>query len=225
MTTTRHHGPLPTLLVGLTVVSGLVDAFSYLTLGHVFVANMTGNMIFLGFALAGIGHISVTSSLLAVLAFAVGVALGGWSATERPPHRGYLIAAATAAQAVLVLITAILASTTGIGNTAARLSLIALLALAMGGQNAVVRRLAVPGPPTTVLTGTITGLIADAAPLPLRLRRILAVLAMVFGALLGGLLLRWVAVPAPLWLAEALLIACAAGAYFAARQPASAVWR
>ena len=46
-------GLLPPLLVGLTAVTGLVDAFSYLVLGHVFVANMTGNVVFLAFALAG----------------------------------------------------------------------------------------------------------------------------------------------------------------------------
>ena len=48
-----RQGPLPVLLIGLTVVTGLVDAFSYLSLGHVFVANMTGNVVFLGFGLAG----------------------------------------------------------------------------------------------------------------------------------------------------------------------------
>ena len=48
-----EHGPLSALLVTLTVVTGLVDAVSYLALGHVFVANMTGNVVFLGFALAG----------------------------------------------------------------------------------------------------------------------------------------------------------------------------
>jgi uncharacterized membrane protein YoaK (UPF0700 family) len=53
VTVDRSHGPLPALLVCLTVVTGLVDAFSYLSLGHVFVANMTGNVVFLGFALAG----------------------------------------------------------------------------------------------------------------------------------------------------------------------------
>ena len=47
------HGPLPPLLVAMTLVTGLVDAFSYLVLGHVFVANMTGNVVFLAFALAG----------------------------------------------------------------------------------------------------------------------------------------------------------------------------
>ena len=48
-------GLLPPLLVALTVVTGLVDAFSYLVLGHVFVANMTGNVVFFAFALAGVG--------------------------------------------------------------------------------------------------------------------------------------------------------------------------
>ncbi len=47
------HGPLPPLLVAMTFVTGLVDAFSYLLLGHVFVANMTGNVVLLGFALVG----------------------------------------------------------------------------------------------------------------------------------------------------------------------------
>jgi Protein of unknown function (DUF1275) len=42
---TRSHGPLPPLLLSLTFVTGLVDAFSYLVLGHVFVANMTGNVV------------------------------------------------------------------------------------------------------------------------------------------------------------------------------------
>jgi hypothetical protein len=41
----RSHDPLPVLLVCMTVVTGLVDAFSYLSLGHVFVANMTGNVV------------------------------------------------------------------------------------------------------------------------------------------------------------------------------------
>jgi hypothetical protein len=45
-----RHGPLPLLLIVLTVVTGVVDAVSYFKLGHVFVANMTGNVLFLGFA-------------------------------------------------------------------------------------------------------------------------------------------------------------------------------
>ena len=48
-----RDGPLPPLLLALTLVTGLVDAASYVNLGHVFVANMTGNVVFLGFAIAG----------------------------------------------------------------------------------------------------------------------------------------------------------------------------
>ena len=56
----------------LTVVTGLVDAVSYLALGHVFVANMTGNVVFLGFALAGAPGLSAPASLAALVAFLVG---------------------------------------------------------------------------------------------------------------------------------------------------------
>jgi uncharacterized membrane protein YoaK (UPF0700 family) len=52
-------GSLPLLLVVMTVVTGIVDAVSYLALGHVFVANMTGNVVFLGFALAGAGGLAM----------------------------------------------------------------------------------------------------------------------------------------------------------------------
>jgi hypothetical protein len=48
-----RHGPLPPLLLALTAVTGLVDAVSILRLGRVFVANMTGNVVFTGFALTG----------------------------------------------------------------------------------------------------------------------------------------------------------------------------
>jgi uncharacterized membrane protein YoaK (UPF0700 family) len=54
----REDG-LPPLLIVLTIVTGVVDALAYLRLGHVFVANMTGNVVFLGFAAAGAGGLSV----------------------------------------------------------------------------------------------------------------------------------------------------------------------
>jgi uncharacterized membrane protein YoaK (UPF0700 family) len=202
-----------------------VDAFSYLSLGHVFVANMTGNVVFLGFALAGVGEISIVASLLAVLAFALGAAAGGrWSA-GRAVHRGHLLAASTSVQAGVVLVASVIASTAGVAGSTVRLMLIGLLALAMGGQNAVVRRLAVPDLTTTVLTLTVTGLVADTTSQSVRGRRLISVLAMLGGALMGGVLLRWVALAAPLWLAAILLVACAAGAYAATRRPQSLTWR
>ena len=182
MTADRQHGPLPVLLVCLTVVTGLVDAFSYLRLGHVFVANMTGNVVFLGFALAGVGEISIVAGLLAVVAFAVGAMLGGRLAAGRTVHRGHLLAGASAVQAGVVLVASVIASTAGAQGSAAQLTLVGLLALAMGGQNAVVRRLAVPDLTTTVLTLTVTGLVADTTSRSVRARRLISVLAMLAGA-------------------------------------------
>ena len=194
-------------------MTGLVDAFSYLTLGHVFVANMTGNVVFLGFALSGVGPISIAGSLLAGLTFAVGATVGGRWAAGHTGHRGRLLAAATAVQARLVLLACVIATGVGTHTSATQLTLIGLLALAMGGQNAVVRRLAVPDLTTSVLTLTVTGLVADTTRPAVRARRMMSVLAMLAGALVGGALIRWVGNAAPLWLAAALLMACAATAH------------
>ena len=71
-----RHGPLPPLLLSMTLVTGLVDAFSYLLLGHVFVANMTGNVVFLGFALAGGTGSHAVRRLLAVATMLAGALLG-----------------------------------------------------------------------------------------------------------------------------------------------------
>src|SRR5207245_577069 len=96
------HGPLSPLLLGLTVVTGLVDAFSYLVLGHVFVANMTGNVIFLGFALAGAAVFPLSASLSALGAFCLGALAGGRLGTYLHAHRGRLLSMASAAEALLV---------------------------------------------------------------------------------------------------------------------------
>jgi uncharacterized membrane protein YoaK (UPF0700 family) len=221
----RTHGPLPPLLVGLTVVTGLVDAFSYLSLGHVFVANMTGNVVFVGFGLAGIGDVDLAASLVAILAFALGASIGGRWGLQRSPHRGRLLAAAAAAQAVLVVISAVVTEAAGVHESATRLTLVVLLAVTMGGQNAVARRLAVPDLTTTVLTLTVTGLVADDTSWSVRLRRLVPVLAMLGGALAGGALLRWVDTAAPLWGAVGLLVGVAVAAHRATRSSASDAWR
>ena len=66
---------VPLLL--LTVVTGFVDAASVLALGHVFTANMTGNVVFLGFALGGSHDVSITASLVALGGFLFGALCGG----------------------------------------------------------------------------------------------------------------------------------------------------
>jgi len=68
---------LPVLLVVLTITTGLIDAVSVLGLGRVFTANMTGNIVFLGFALARVPEFSARRSLAALAAFLVGALIGG----------------------------------------------------------------------------------------------------------------------------------------------------
>ncbi|MDG5803903.1 YoaK family protein [Streptomyces ossamyceticus] len=191
-----RHGPLPPLLLALTVVTGVVDAVSYLALGHVFVANMTGNVVFLGFALAGAEGLSALASVVAMTAFLAGALAGGRVAARFAAHRGRVSAIAVAAQTVLAAaatLAAALCDGDRVGGPL-RYTLIVLLGLAMGLQNAVVRRLGVPDLTTTVLTLTLTGLAADSTPAggpaPRPGRRILSVLAMFLGALAGALLLR-----------------------------------
>ncbi|MWA09037.1 YoaK family protein [Streptomyces sp. BA2] len=179
--TEGHHGVLPPLLVVLTFVTGLVDAVSYLGLDRVFVANMTGNVVFLGFALAGDVQLSATASLLAVGAFVAGAWAGGRIA-PRVARPLWLFALLVGAHAVLVAAALLLDLAAD-----AKHVLIVLLALGMGVQNAVVGKLAVPDLTTTVLTRTLTGLASDRLG-PASVRRSVSVAAMFTGALAGGLL-------------------------------------
>jgi uncharacterized membrane protein YoaK (UPF0700 family) len=212
--TSRRYRTLPVLLLVLTVVTGLVDAVSYLALGRVFVANMTGNVVFIGFALAGAHGLSVTASLAALGAFLVGAAAGGRAAVRYGPHRGRHLALNCVVTGAVVAAALIISILYGSLPTGARYGVTVLLAVAMGFQNATARRIAVPDATTTVLTLTLTGLAADAGPAGGRgmreIRRFAAVLAMFSGALIGAVLLLHVhRVWWPLALATALLAAVA----------------
>lgn len=187
-----RHGPLPPMMLALTVVTGFVDAFSYLRLGHVFVANMTGNVVFSGFAIAGESEFSLPASISALAAFAVGAILGGRINHRSREHRGQLLHTALLVEFVLMGAAYFLAQLgPAVTDAGMRYSLIALLGLAMGVQNAAARTLAVPDLTTTVLTMTITGTGADSRAAGgaggKTGRRLLSILAMFLGALLGAL--------------------------------------
>ncbi|HEX4216135.1 MAG TPA: YoaK family protein [Candidatus Dormibacteraeota bacterium] len=218
-----RDGVLPPLLLILTLVTGLVDATSYLKLGHVFVANMTGNVVFVGFALAGAHGLSVGASLLAVAMFIAGSVLGGRLATRPGRERGHLLRDATAIQFALIVIAAVVA-VVGLGG-AGTYVLVLLLAPAMGLQNACARKLAVADLTTTVLTLTLTGIASDArilgGPGSRIGRRLLAVAAMLVGALIGGLLALHVATAAPLVLAALLVGVTSVAAHLSLRHPAA----
>src|SRR5260370_4206125 len=68
---------IPYALLGMTAVTGIVDAVSCLSLGRFFTANMTGNIVLLAFATARVSGLSIARSLTALLAFLVGAILGG----------------------------------------------------------------------------------------------------------------------------------------------------
>ena len=215
---TEKEDGLPPLLILLTIVTGVVDALAYLRLGHVFVANMTGNVVFIGFAAAGAGGLSVPGSLIALACFLPGGVAAGRIAARFGDDRRRQLRAAVAVEFALCAVAVVVAAVAGRHlGTGSRYALIVLLSLGMGAQNATARRLAVPDLTTTVLTQTLTGIAADS-----RVgggtgggttRRVIAVLAMLIGAIAGALLLLHLAPVAPLVCAALLLafVAVAAG--------------
>jgi uncharacterized membrane protein YoaK (UPF0700 family) len=225
LTRDPRHGPLPALLLLLTIVTGLVDAVSILRLGRVFVANMTGNVVFTGFALAGAPGFSLSASLAALGGFLAGAALCGELVRRIPGDRARLLLAGAAGE--LILTAAALAVTASVTVLSGpwRDFVAAVLALAMGVQNGVARRRAVPDLTTTVLTMTLTGIAADlnAGHGAALARRLLAVLTMLAGAVAGALLVLHVSAAAALAAATGLLLAVTIGA--AAGNRRAAPWR
>ncbi|HEY0237561.1 MAG TPA: DUF1275 family protein [Friedmanniella sp.] len=216
------HGPLPALLLGLTVLTGVVDAVSILGLDRVFVANMTGNVVFLAFAAVGAPGFSLVGSLAALAGFLVGAGGGGLVLRSQRPDRAALLAGACCVELVLVAASLELAAAAG-HLEAVRWVMTFLLAVALGAQNAAARRLAVPDLTTTVLTMTLTGIAADAKAGRTLTRRLLAVAAMAAGALIGALLVLHVSLVAGMAAAVVVLAAVTAGALAALRRPAA--WR
>jgi len=149
------------MLLLLTWAAGSTDAISYLGLGHVFTAMMTGNTVFLGLALGQGQVLAALRSVLALAGFALGVALGALI-VERRPRLADWPAAVTGALALegglLGLFTAIWHLSGPARGAGPVHALIALSALAMGLQSAAVRALGVPGIATTYITGTLTSL-------------------------------------------------------------------
>jgi len=209
-----QDGLLAPLLVALTVVTGLVDAFSYLVLGHVFVANMTGNVVFLAFALAGTGGFSALASVVAIACFAAGALVAG-RLGRRLSGRERLLGVTAVIQAVLLGAAVVMAAltTTPLPTPGPRYALIVVLSAALGAQNATARKLAVPDLTTTVLTLTITGVAADSpvagATGAHAARRLISVAAMLIGALIGALLVIHARIVFPLVIALLILVTVA----------------
>jgi uncharacterized membrane protein YoaK (UPF0700 family) len=215
----QPSAPEPALVLALsalTAATGILDAASYLALGSVFTANMTGNVVFLGFALGGAPELSVARSTTAIAAFLIGALLANRVAgrfASAPRHRW--AASAFAGEAALLSAAAL----TALGFPAARAHdsaqlyvVIVLCALAMGLRNAAVQDLGVPELATTVLTRTLVavaaGPLSGAGGIRRWLLRLCSVLLLFGGAACGVLLLRH-SLALPLAVCAAVAFGCA----------------
>jgi uncharacterized membrane protein YoaK (UPF0700 family) len=206
------------VLFGLAAVTGIVDAVCYLGLGHVFTANMTGNVVLLGFAAAGVESLSVSRSVTALMAFLVGAVIGVRLARSMNPALRHWPAAAFGFEAALLFMSATAASWWG-GAPAASTGvylIIALTGVAMGMRNATIRRLGEREVNTTVLTMTLTGIGADSilagGSNQGELTRVGFVLSVFAGATAGAVLLRYSAA-LTLGIAGATSAVCAVAAF------------
>jgi uncharacterized membrane protein YoaK (UPF0700 family) len=200
----------------LTGVSGLVDATSYLQLGHVFVANMTGNIVFVGFALAGATGISLPNSAVAIVSFLVGAFAAARLARRREHEQAGLLRTVTAIQCVIVVLAIAFGFASRPPNGVTAYAVVGLLAAAMGVQSAATSRLAIPGFNSTVVLTTMLSTLAAESRLAggsgaNNGRRVLAIASMFGGGLVGAALtLRLI------WLAPLVVAALALAVTFVA---------
>src|SRR5436309_15282915 len=182
----------------MTAVTGVIDAISYLALGRVFTANMTGNLVFLAFASTGAPEVSFARALSALLAFLAGAAVSGRilasTGLEDAIRPAMFSFGLETAFLVAATVSAVGYNRNSTSVSFQLYSIIVLTAVAMGIKNAAVRKLGVPDLTTTVLTLTITGLAADSSLAggsnPRWQRRLASVLAMFAGATMGVIILK-----------------------------------
>ena len=150
------------MVLVLTWAAAGVDAISYLGLGHVFTANMTGNTVLLGLAIGQGQGFAALRSMVALAGFAIGVAIGA-VLLEMSPQRGEWPSSVTSTVLVEGIILGAFTITWHFGahNGTLLYTLITLSALAMGLQSAAIRHLKVPGIATTYITGTLTSMVAE----------------------------------------------------------------
>lgn len=144
----------------LSIVAGSADAVGFLSLGHVFISNMTGNLVLLGIAL-GQGHLDDSlRSIFVLTVFMLGLALGVWQ--SRAVSDGdwpRLAARLIGIEARLLMLFAAGWLVPLMHDSDCSYGLLATLTFAMGLQSAALSRLGAPGVGTTAITGTITALV------------------------------------------------------------------
>ncbi|OBH85489.1 hypothetical protein A5681_17185 [Mycobacterium scrofulaceum] len=187
-------------LLLLTFATGLADSISILVLGHVFVANMTGNVIFLGFWLAPRTSIDLTAVVVALPMFVCTTILSGRISRHFADRTRQWITTVLATEITLLVTLAILAGA-GIlhyhNNT--KLIMIGVLAVTFGLQHSSARQFGIQELSTTVLTSTIVSLGLDSRLAggsgERQALRLSVVLTMCAGAFLGASMSRFVVAP------------------------------
>jgi uncharacterized membrane protein YoaK (UPF0700 family) len=149
-------------LLLLTFATGLVDAVSVLVLGHVFVANMTGNVVFLGFWLVPHSGVDMMAAVVAFLCFVAGTVIGGRLARHLDHDVRRWLVIALGLEVVMLIAVAVLAGSGVVHyHDNGKLVLIAGLAVTFGSQNATARQFGIQELSTTVLTSTIVSIGLD----------------------------------------------------------------
>src|SRR5580693_1037096 len=200
------------LLLGLTFAAGLVDAVSYLGLGKIFTANMTGNIVFLALAVGQGNLATALHSAGALICFAIGALFAGQilgptrPGVAWPPEVTWLLFGELGCMAAFAAVWAVLGGEPG---GPVLYLLIGLSSFGMGLQNAAARHLAVPGLTTTVVTMSLTGFMVDLPSLgvsgPRQWTAVLAILSLFAGAVIGGGLMLFVRVVPPFLTAATVL--------------------
>lgn len=141
----------------LTWASGVLDALSFLR-AHVFTANMTGNTVILGLALAKPVGPRAYDSALAIAAFAAGVLVAAVVLVRlgKPSAKKDLRAGTSLELPFVILFTVVWVASSGSGGSWIEAGLIVSGACALGVQSVAARRLKISGAVTTFITGTIT---------------------------------------------------------------------
>lgn len=195
-----NNGPsrLTTATLVVTMTTGMIEAVSFVGLGYVFTAMMTGNLLFVGFDLAGVSspisqNIALTQIVVALAAFAFGALTGHRVNGVLAGRNDRWLASVTFVKGLLFLLAAVVAI--GLRGhpdhvTTRHLMVIFVLAATMGWRNTTVRRVALPDLLVTLVTGSLTALLMGSLREQHAWRRGAAVVAMVLGAFLGTLLLR-----------------------------------
>lgn len=196
-------------LLLLTFATGLVDAISVLVLGHVFVANMTGNVIFLGFWFVPHSGVDMTAAVIAFVFFLTGTVIGGRFARHLDHEVAVRVwlTAALGAEVVLLAVLSVLAGTGVLQyHDDGKLILIAGLAVAFGFQNAAARQFGIQELSTTVLTTTLVGgigfdsrLAGGTGQREKKLRYSVVLTMCAGGATVGATMSRFMSLPSSLW--------------------------